>query len=143
VELPIDYHREDVAPKIMEWTHGKGVNVVLDTVGGETFCQSFAATAVYGKIVTLLQTECPADKHKLARLRNLSLIYELMLAPLYLGLHEARLHQRHILEEGAKLAARGELTAIVSRVMDLSEAALAHQQIEAGHTTGKIVLEIP
>jgi NADPH2:quinone reductase len=43
-ELAIDYTREDFAEAALNWTGGLGVRLVVDTVGGDTFCKSFAAT---------------------------------------------------------------------------------------------------
>lgn len=141
-ERVIEYKNEDFVQAALDWTRGAGVDVTFDTVGGETWCKSFAATRVYGQVVTLLQSNCDAGAHKLARLRNLGLHYELMLAPMFLGLHAARVHQREILEEGARLIAEGKLTVHVSEVLPLTQAAEAHRRIGAGHTTGKIVLRI-
>lgn len=138
----IDYTRQDFVQAMLGWSDGEGVDVSFDTVGGLTFCRSFAATRVYGRIVTILQTSCDADALKTARLRNQSIIYELMLAPQFLGMHEARCAQCRILERGAQLIDQGSLSVTVSRVLPLAEAAEAHRLIEAGHTSGKIVLSI-
>jgi NADPH2:quinone reductase len=141
-ELAIDYTRADFAQAALDWTGGKGVDAVFDTVGSATFCRSFAAAKVYGKIVTLLQSECAAADIKLARARNQSIHYELMLTPMLLGLHEECARQRKILEAGAKMIEDGRLEVLVNRTLPLDQAAEAHRLIEAGHTTGKIVLEI-
>lgn len=141
-ERVIEYKNEDFVQAALDWTGGVGVDLIFDTVGGETFCKSFAAACVYGQVVTLLQSSCDAGAHKLARLRNLGLHYELMLAPMVLGLHAARVHQREILEEGARLIEEGKLKVHVSEVLPLAQAAEAHRLIGAGHTTGKIVLRI-
>ncbi len=138
----IDYKTADFVAAVAAWTGGAGVEVTLDTVGGDTFCRSFAATAVYGRVVTLLQSACDAEEVKLARLRNLSVQFELMLAPMFLDLHAARVHQREILEEGARRIERGELTITVARELPLAQAAEAHRLIESGHPAGKIVLQI-
>jgi NADPH2:quinone reductase len=136
------YQDIDFATAVLDWTHGRGVDIVFDTVGGDTFCRSFACTRVYGRIVSLLQWDCAPELMKLARARNLSLISELMLAPTVLDMHEERVHQRRILEEGARLIEADKLKIKVSHVLPLAEAAKAHTMIEEGHTTGKIVLKI-
>ncbi|MGE5027893.1 MAG: zinc-dependent alcohol dehydrogenase family protein [Betaproteobacteria bacterium] len=141
-EKIIRYASEDFVQAALDWTGGLGVDAVFDTVGGETFCRSFGAARVYGRIVTLLQTDCPAAQTKLARLRNQSIHYELMLTPAYLGLHQARVDQTRILEAGARLAEAGKLKVEVSRTFPLDQAAQAHRLIGEGHTAGKIVLEI-
>lgn len=142
-EKIIDYTREDFAQAALDWTGGKGVDAVFDTVGGATFQRSFAAAKVYGKIVTLLQSDCPPADIKLARLRNLSIHFELMLTPMVLDMRDARIAQRKILETGAKMIEDGQLEIIVSHILPLEQAARAHEQIEAGHGIGKIVLTTP
>jgi NADPH2:quinone reductase len=47
-----------------------------------------------------------------------------------------------ILERGAKLIEQGLLKVHLDRVLPLEDAAEAHRLIEAGHATGKIVLQI-
>lgn len=141
-ERIIRYDQEDFVAAALEWTGGRGVDAVFDTVGGDTFCRSFAAAKVYGKIVTLLQSDCTPAQTKLARLRNQSIHYVLMLTPAYLGLHEARMAQTAILEAGARLVEAGKLKVRVSQTLPLEQAAEAHRLIEAGHTSGKIVLTI-
>jgi NADPH2:quinone reductase len=136
------YRDVDFATVVLDWTHGKGADVVLDTVGDDTYCRSFACTRVYGRIVTLLQNACSAEQFKVARMRNLALVSELMLTPTLLGMHEERVHQRRMLEEGARLYEAEKLKIRVSRTLPLEEAAQAHRLIEDGHTTGKIVLKI-
>ncbi|MFA7240233.1 MAG: zinc-dependent alcohol dehydrogenase family protein [Sulfuricellaceae bacterium] len=142
-EKIIDYTREDFVQAALDWTAGKGVDVVFDTVGGATFQRSFAAAKVYGKIVTLLQSDCPPADIKLARLRNQSIHFELMLTPMVLDMHDARIAQRKILETGAKMIEDGQLEIIVNRILPLEQATLAHELIEAGHATGKTVLTMP
>lgn len=141
-ECLIEYKRQDFARAALDWTNGEGVDLTFDTVGGETFCKSFAATRVYGKVVTLLQSACDADAVKTARTRNQSIHYTLMLTPMFLGLHAARVHQREILEEGARRIDAGELKVHVQDVLPLAEVAEAHRRIGAGHSTGKLVLRI-
>lgn len=136
------YRDVDFAPAVLDWTHGRGVDIVLDTVGKDTFCRSFACTRVYGRIVSLLQWDCSDEQMKIARTRNLALISELMLAPTLLDMHEERVHQRRILEEGARLIEAEKLKVEVSTILPLASAAEAHRLIETGHTTGKIVLRI-
>jgi len=136
------YRDVDFATAVLDWTNGRGVDLVFDTVGGDTFCRSIACTKVYGRIVSLLQWSCGTEEMKLARTRNLSLAYELMLTPTLLDMHDQRVHQRRILEEGSRLIEADKLKIKISHVLPLEQAAQAHTMIEEGHTTGKIVLKI-
>nr|SPS04538.1 Alcohol dehydrogenase zinc-binding domain protein [Candidatus Nitrotoga fabula] len=141
-EKIIHYRDQDFVQEILSWTAGKGVDIVLDTVGGEVFLQSLKATRIGGKIVTLLSTPLSMADIQLARLRNLSLCYELMLTPQVMHLHDERIRQRKILEQGAELIEAGKLGVLVSATLPLKDAAQAHRLMEQGGVTGKIVLMI-
>jgi NADPH2:quinone reductase len=141
--LAINYREQNFVEAVLDWTEGIGVRLVLDTVGGRNFCQSFAATRMYGRVVSILSSTCDMDAINVARLRNLTVGYVQMTAPLYLGLHGARRHQTRMLDEARRLVEAGRLKPVVSRLLPLEEAAEAHRLVEEGHTTGKVVLEIP
>lgn len=138
----INYTQADFAQAALDWTEDAGVDVVFDTVGGEIFCRSIPATRVYGKIVTLLEPPCDSQAIKVAKLRNLSLIYELMLTPSLMGMHEVRIAQRMMLDEASRLIEADKLQVKISQVLPLAEVAEAHRLVEMGHTVGKIVLSV-
>jgi len=114
--------------------------VVFDTVGGDTFLRSLNASRIGGKVVSLLSTPLSLADTQLARLRNLSLCYELMLTPQVMKLHDERVRQRKILELGAQLVETGKLGVLVSHKLPLGNAAEAHRLIEQGGDIGKIIL---
>ena len=122
--------------------YSSGADIVFDTVGGETFLRSLNAARVGGKVVSLLSTPLSLADTQLARLRNLSLCYELMLTPQVMKLHEDRIRQRKILEHGAALMEAGKLKVHVSHKLPLEQAAQAHRLIEAGGMIGKVVLTV-
>lgn len=139
-EKIINYREQDFVQETLDWTGGKGADVVFDTVGGETFLRSLNAVRIGGKLATLLATPLSLADTQLARLRNLSLCYELMLTPQVLKLHGERIRQRRILEQGAKLVEEGGLGVLVTHRLPLEQAAEAHRMIEQGGMTGKIIL---
>ncbi|HZW25427.1 MAG TPA: zinc-binding dehydrogenase [Gallionella sp.] len=136
----INYKEQDFVQETLACTGGKGADVVFDTVGGETYLRSLNAARIGGKVVSVLATPLSAADVQLARMRNLSLGFELMLTPQALNLHDERVRQRRILEQGAALAEAGKLRVLVTHRLPLEQAAEAHRLIETGHTTGKIVL---
>lgn len=141
-EKIINYREQDFVKETQDWTDGKGADVVFDTVGGETYLRSLNAARIGGKVVSVLATPLSAGDVQLARMRNLSLGFELMLTPQALNLHDERVRQRKILEEGAKLVEAGKLGVLVTHRLPLEQAAEAHKLIEAGGMIGKIVLTI-
>ncbi len=141
-ELVIDYTREDFVERTLAWTAGAGADVVLDTVGGATFAQSFPAVRLYGRLATLMSTTCEMAQVNKARMRNLLVGYVQMSTPLLLGDHALRCAQTRILERGAELIEQGRLRVVVSKVYPLAEVAEAHRHVEQGHASGKVVVEV-
>lgn len=140
-ELSIRYRTTDFAAACRAWTGGEGVDGVFDTVGGKVFSVGFSAARHYGHVVTLLAPPDDAD-WKEARLRNLTISFELMLTPMLHDLHRQRLHQAQILAWAGRLFDEGKLKVHIAREYPLEEAAQAHLAIESGSTVGKIVLRI-
>jgi NADPH2:quinone reductase len=136
----VRYKEMDFVVDVEEWSGGKGVDVVLDTIGGDIFKRSMNVTRIGGKIVTLLSTPLSLEDTQLARMRNLSLCYEMMLTPQVMKQHDERIRQRKILEQGAQLVAAGKLGVLVSYALPLQDAAEAHRLIEKGGGLGKIIL---
>ncbi|MGB5261859.1 MAG: zinc-dependent alcohol dehydrogenase family protein [Gammaproteobacteria bacterium] len=140
-EKIIDYRQQDFVDAIMDWTDGQGVDVVLDSLGGEIFRQSLAATRVYGQVVTLLDPGIGVN-WKVARDRNLGIHFTLMLTPMLANLAAARAHQGEILRRCAEWVQAGKLTPHLAEVLPLADAAQAHLRLEEGHVQGKVVLRI-
>lgn len=136
----IRYREQDFVQATLDWTQGAGVETVFDTVGGDTFLHSFDAARIGGAVVSLLATAMTQAEVQKARLRNLTLGFELMLTPQVYGLHAERVRQREILERCAALVEAGQLRVEIAHTLPLAQAAEAHRLIEAGHTRGKIVL---
>ncbi len=139
--LPILYQETDFVSAVLDWTGGEGVDLAFDTVGGKLFEATFPAVQIYGDLVTILQPDQTVN-WKIARERNLRISLEIMLTPMLKNLIFAQKHQAQMLREAARLFDEGKLKVHVSQVLPLQEAAQAHQLIETGSTTGKIVLVI-
>ncbi|BAO43020.1 zinc-dependent alcohol dehydrogenase family protein [Thiolapillus brandeum] len=138
-DIVVNYRTDDLEAIVMEHTEGRGVDLVFDTVGPETFRQSLPLIREYGSIVTILD---PGEGLVTAeaRNRNLSIAFTLMLTPALKDLREALAHQGEILRLGGEWMSEGRLKTHVSRILQLEEAPLAHRLIEDGHTLGKMVL---
>ena len=136
----IRYTKGGFADAVNELTDGKGADLVFDTVGAEVFKQSIQATAHFGRLVTLLD---PGELNLAeARIRNLLIGFELMLTPMLRDLPEARDKHVEILNQCAQWLEKGQLKTHIGKQLSLAEAAKAHELIETGHSTGKIVLII-
>jgi NADPH2:quinone reductase len=140
-DMVINYKSEDVAEALLKWTDRAGVDVAFDTVGGDAFNQLVPAMAHYSDLVSILQVPDDADWKSL-RLKNVRISQELMLTPMIYNLREGAEHHADILEQCAQLFDEKQLSIFVSDLLPLEDAAKAHAMIEAGGTTGKIVLDL-
>ena len=138
----LNYKEQNFVDRVLDLTGGKGVDVVFDTVGGHVFADSFPATRVYGHVVTLDEVGISKAEAGLAKLRNLTLSYELMLTPMHFKMHAARVRQTAMLAEAARLIDAGHIKVVVRNVFSLNEVARAHQLVESGHSLGKSVINI-
>ncbi|MGB7712590.1 MAG: zinc-dependent alcohol dehydrogenase family protein [Microcoleus sp.] len=141
-DLVIFYKNTDVVDGVLTWTGGEGVDLAFDTVGGETFYKTIPAVKIYGDLVTILEPDPALGNLKTARMRNLRISLELMLTPMLEGLVSAQEHQADILQQCASLCDRNLLKIHVSQTFPLEQAQAAHELLEAGSVTGKIVLLI-
>jgi len=135
------YKERNFVEAVLEYTDQRGVDVVLDTVGGETFRRSIEACSHYGNLVTLLDPGMDVN-WKEARSRNLRIGFELMLTPMLRDLPEARAHHGDILDQCAQMIDGGRLSLTIGHCLPLERAAHAHVLLEAGGMQGKVVLEI-
>ena len=119
-DIAIDYTRtkfEDVA---------KDVDVVLDTVGGDTLERSYGVVKKGGTIVSIVDNPKP-EALELRGIRGVML----RCTP-----------KPGVLEELSKLMEAKKLTPVISQTFPMANVAQAHDQIATGHTRGKIVLII-
>jgi len=138
----INYREQDFAAATLQLTDGRGADMVFDVVGGQVFADSFPAARIFGHVVTLDEINFTKEAAGIAKLRNLSLSYELMLTPMHFKMHEARVRQTRMLEEATRMIDGGQIRIVVNKVFPLDEAGRAHESLEGGHSTGKTVIKI-
>jgi NADPH:quinone reductase len=126
-DVALDYRSQDVAGLALDDTGGRGVDVVLDTVGGETVESSIPATRPFGRIATILGAQ--GDLTPLYR-KNQTL-YGVFLT-----------RERARLEEMSGLIERGLARPLVAEVLPLEEVGKAHERLDSGHGRGKVVLRV-
>jgi NADPH:quinone reductase-like Zn-dependent oxidoreductase len=125
----IDHAREDVAQRARALTGKKGVEVVVEHVGGRIFEAGVAALAKNGRLVT-----CGATAgHKVALDVNLLFGRHLSLLGSWMG-------RRTEMAEVLRHVATGALQPVVDSARPLAEARAAHERIEARQHFGKVVL---
>ena len=140
-DLTIQYRENDFVTAAKEWAGGLGLDVAFDNVGAEAMLRTFKAMAPYGRVVTLMGI--PGDTTETdAYNGNLTIHNVMMLTPMWLKLADRLRAQAGHVRAGLSLVASGKLRVIVDRVFPLGDAPSAHDYLESGRATGKVVLSI-
>jgi NADPH:quinone reductase len=140
-EAAINYRTRDFVAGVRRLTDDKGVDVVLDMVGGSYLARNLEVLAPGGRLIQIAfleGSEVRLDLRPLITKR--------------LSLCGSALRPRTIAEKGAIAAAlkekvwplleEGKVKPVVFRTYPLAEAAAAHRLMEAGDHIGKIVLTV-
>jgi len=125
------YREVDLAREVRRLTEKKGVDIVIEHVGGETFEASLRALARGGRLVT-----CGATSNGEASV-NLRLVFFKGLS--ILGSTMGSLAELHLLMEHV---AEGRLRPVVDRVFPLEEIAAAQGYLASRQNFGKVVLQV-
>jgi NADPH2:quinone reductase len=132
------YNQEDFAERTREITGGKGVDVVYDSVGQATFMKSLDCLRPMGMMASFGQSSgmVPAfDPGLLSAKGSLFLTRPTLMT--YTAEREALLaHARDLFE----VVQSGAVKIEIRQTYPLSEAARAHQDLEARKTTGSTIL---
>ena len=130
----INYRREDVVARVREITGGKGVNVVYDPVGKDTWERSLDCLAPLGVLIAFGNASGPIPP---VNLGVLSLKGSLYVQRPTLGTHLAtREAAQEMSDELFAMVASGKVKIPVERRYPLAEAAQAHRDLEGRGTTG-------
>ncbi len=132
----INYRTEDVPGAVMRLTANRGVNLVVDSVGGPTLQGSLASLAYRGRVSMV-----GAAGREPMRVDVSSLMGgNRSLTGVFLGAEIATDRVRRNIQRLIDEAARGELTVAIDRTFPLSEAAAAHAYIESRQAVGRVLL---
>lgn len=140
-ERAINYNEEDFVAVVKDLTGRKGVNLILDMVGGDYIERNIAAAADQGRIVQIAFLNGPIAEVNFTML----MIKRLVLTGSTLRIRTAEEKAaiaRSLEEKVWPLLARGEIAPVIHASFPLEDAAKAHELMESGKHIGKIVLEV-
>jgi NADPH2:quinone reductase len=132
----INYAEQNLVEEVMRLTDKRGVNLVLDPVGGPVLEQSIACAAHRGRIVSVGTASRDFDKvntHGLAP-GNKSL------TGVFLGAEIATPRVHGMIAGLVEKMAAGTLRMPIDRTFPLAEAAAAHAYIESRQAVGRVIL---
>jgi NADPH2:quinone reductase len=138
VDHPINYATHDVAAEALAATGGRGVDLVVDPVGGKVLETSIDALAYRGRISWVGRAgrddEVP-DLWPISR-KNGSVAGVFLGAELVIQPERVR----PLIADLIGRVARGELQVAIDRTFPLADAAAAHRYIESRQAFGRVLL---
>ena len=130
-DVVIDYTQEDYVEAIMRETAGHGVDVVFDTIGGDTLARSADVLAQLGRVVSIVDIAQPQN---LVQAWGKNASYHFVFTR----------QNRGKLDELSALVERGQLRPHVGAVYSLADIPLAHARLESANNglIGKIAIAV-
>ncbi|MEN8181826.1 MAG: NAD(P)H-quinone oxidoreductase [Myxococcota bacterium] len=140
-DLAVDYEREDFVQACRDFTAGRGVDVVLDSIGAPYLERNLGSLTVGGRLVLIGLMGGARAEINLGSLlaKRLQVV-------------GSTLRARPVAEKALLVSAfwdrfggaieKGELKPVVDRVLPLEEVAEAHRLMKASEHFGKIVLRV-
>ncbi len=134
----VNYSREDFTKKVEEITEGKGVPVVYDGVGADTFDGSLKCLAPFGVLASFGAASGAPPELKIGDLAKKSLY---VTRP-GLGPHTATTELTEEISSPLFDAIKNGLSISINHRYSLKDAAEAHRDLQSRKTTGSAILEI-
>ncbi len=140
-DVAINYKTQDFVESAQDATQGRGVDVILDMVGGEYIERNITACATEGRIVQIAFLDGPKAKVNFMRL---------MLKRLTLTGSTLRARSDQMKAELAQevkqyvwpLISKGEIAPQIYKVFKFQDVSHAHKCMEQGDHIGKIMLDL-
>ena len=142
LDVPIHTRKPDFHDAVMKATDGKGVNLVVNNVGGTVFAECIRSLGYEGRLATVgyldgsMTSEIDLDALHSKRLKLFGVSNKLRTAP-----------QRAATVEGFKkdflpLFASGRIKPLIDRVFGFNELPKAKDYMESNAAVGKIVVKL-
>jgi len=140
-DVAVNYREQDFVAEVASATDGRGVDLILDMIGGDYFLRNLECLAMEGRLVQIALRHGPKSEINLLRI---------MLRRLTIS--GSTLRPRPIAEKAAIAAAlrrevwpqleQGRLGPVIHARFVLEDAAAAHRLMDSGTHIGKIVLTV-
>jgi len=140
-EIAINYNKKDFVDVLMKVTNGKGVNVILDMVGGDYLPRNISLLAADGRLVNIAyQKGSKAEVNFLpVMLKRLTITGStLRIRPVEVKGAIARALRKRVWPH----IESGDIAPLIHATFPLTQANKAHSLMESGAYMGKIVLKI-
>ena len=134
----INYTRDDFVAEARRLTDGRGVDVIVDSVGGQTLQGSINALAYRGRCISVGDAgRSAAERIDISSMRPNNQTF----SGYFLGAELLLRPSAYTMIAGLlETIARGDLKVVIDRTYPLSDAAAAHAYIESRQAFGRVLL---
>jgi len=134
-DAPIDVSQHDFLPEVMRLTGGRGVDVVLEMIGGEVYQKSLEALAPGGRLVSIggafgAIPETPPALTEGRKATRFSITNYLKAKP----------EDFKAIDEILKLVSDGKFQVVIGKTFPLAETRAAQRYLEGREHFGKVML---
>lgn len=136
----INTREEDLVAKVKEYTKGKGVDVVYDSIGKDTFPASLECLKPLGLWVSFGQSSGPVPEFRINLLAQKGSLFATR--PSLLDYTRSRKELVAAANDLFDVIAKGKVKVAINQTYPLADAADAHRDLEARLTTGSTVLVV-
>jgi len=138
-DVAIDYGKHDWPRAVLDATDGRGVDILLESIGGDIFEKNFECLATFGRYIIFGSTRGPgvpfAPRRLMTKCQTMTGIY----VPVFFAQRPDLVHEALTFVVNHTLD--GTLRPNVSTVLPLSQTAEAHRLLEARKVVGAVVLD--
>ena len=139
-KLVFNRSTDDIKERVLEYTSGVGVDLVLDHVGGDEFVNNLAYLAPLGVLLSYNIMGGLPNQNLLGALRSMGAISPAIRCFTIHTLDSVPLVRRALMERAIQLAAEKKISPPSSNLFPLSKAREAHELLDSADFFGKIVL---
>ncbi len=133
----INYIKEDYVKPVLDFTHGRGADIIFEPNGGDQLRRDIEAAAPFGRIVFYGTASGSVEKPDLTTLfQNSVSISAFWMITLT---REGKL-LNPLVRELLEIVAKSDIRPIIGHVYPLSDVAEALKALESRHTQGKLLL---
>lgn len=136
---PILYRNEDFVARVKAITNGRGVDVVYDSVGADTFLKSLDCLRKRGMLVSFGQSSGPVEPLNVGELSAKGSLY--LTRPTLFHYTDTPEALRATTDDLFKVISEGVVKVEIGQRFPLQNAADAHRALEGRETVGATVLE--
>ena len=140
-DLAINYKTEDFVALSKQATQGRGVELILDMVGGDYVGRNYEAAAIEGRIVQIAFVASPQVTVDLMRLMLKRLTHTGSTLRARAVADKAAI-ARAVEKSVLPFIASGRVKPLIDSTFPLKQASAAHARMESGKHIGKIVLTL-